>query len=96
MWGQPLITGRDDFYYNIHYSNPDHAGNFSLHNSNPLTTTSPVVRYSVSGLQPQTRYTIRVSVHNGVSEQDLGREEERISEIMATTGIISMLTIFTH
>ena len=89
MWQRPLITGRDDFYYNIEYSDPDIPGNFIKHNSNPLTTTSPIVRYSVSGLRPQTRYTIRLSVLNGVSEQDSAGEEERRSEVVATTGNIS-------
>ena len=89
MWEHPLITGRDDYYYNIHHSNPDLPGSFVQHNLNPLITSSPLVRYSVSGLQPQTRYTIRLSVHNGVSEQDLTGEEGRRSEVTATTGDIS-------
>ena len=89
MWERPLITGRDDYFYNIQYSNPDIPGSFVQHNSNPLVTTSPVVRYSVSGLRPQTRYTIRLSVLNGVSDQDSAREEGRRSEVMATSGDIS-------
>ena len=89
MWERPLITGREDYYYNIQYSNPDNPGSFIQHNSNPLITTSPVVRYSVSGLQPQTRYTIELSVLNGVSDQDSAREEERRSEVIATSGDVS-------
>lgn len=89
MWERPSITGRDDFYYNIHHSNPDIPGGFMLHNVNPLITSSPLVRYSVSGLRPRTRYTIRVSVLNGVSEQNSAGEEGRRSEVMATTGDIS-------
>ena len=54
-----------------------------------LVTTSPVVRYSVSGLLPQTRYTIQLSVLNGVSDQDSAREEERRSEVIATSGDVS-------
>ena len=60
------------------------------HTSNPLITASPVVRYSVSGLRPQTRYTVRLSVLNGVSDQDSAGVEGRRSEVMATTGDISM------
>ena len=89
MWERPLITGRDDYYYNIHYSNPDIPGSFVQHNSNPFVATSQVVRYTLSGLRPQTRYTIRLSVLNGVSDQDSGGEEGRRSEVTATTGDIS-------
>ena len=89
MWERPLIIGRDDYFYNIQYSNPDIPGSFVQHNSNPLITTSPVVRYSLSGLRPQTRYTIRLSVLSGVSDQDSAGEEGRRSEVMATTGDIS-------
>ena len=35
--------------------------------------------------------SIRVSVHNGVSEQGFAGEEGRRSEVMATTGDIGML-----
>ena len=90
MWERPLITGRDDYFYNIQYSNPDIPESFVQHNSNPLITTSPVVRYSLSGLRPQTRYTIRLSVLNGVSDRDSVGEEGRRSEVTATTGDISM------
>ena len=90
MWERPSITGRDDYYYNIHYSDPDSPGDFIQHNPNPLITTSPLVRYSVSGLRPQTRYTIRLSVLNGVSEQDLAGEAGRRCEVIATTGDLSM------
>ena len=89
MWERPLITGRDDYYYNIYHSNPDLQGSFFLHNINPLITTSPLVRYSVSGLRPLTNYTIRVSVLNAVSDQDTAGEEGRRCEVTAMTGDIS-------
>ena len=44
----------------------------------------------MSGLRPQTRYTVRLSVLNGVSDQDSAGVEGRRSEVMATTGDISM------
>ena len=93
MWERPLIIGRDDYFYNIQYSNPDIRGSFVQHNANPLITISPVVRYSLSGLRPQTQYTIRLSVLNGVSDQDSVGEEGRRSEVMATTGDISTYTV---
>ncbi len=90
-WERPLITGRDDYYYNILYSDPDQPGTFVQHNPNPLVKSSPIVGYSVSGLSPLTSYTIRVTVLNGVSEQDRGGEEGRRCEVNATTGDIRML-----
>ena len=89
MWKRPLTTGRDDYYYNVHHSNPDLQGSFLLHNINPFIKTSPLVRYSVSGLRPLTNYTIRVSVLNGVSDQDTSGEEGRRCEVTAITGDIS-------
>ena len=41
------------------------------------------------GLRPLTNYTIRVSVLNGVSDQDTAGEEGRRCEVTATTGDIS-------
>ena len=90
-WEYPLITGRDDYYYNVHYSDPDQPGTFIRHNVNPLVKTSPLVGYSVSGLRPLTTYIIRVTVLNGVSEQDTEGEEGRRCEVSATTGDIRML-----
>jgi hypothetical protein len=88
------MIGRDDFHYNIDYSDPDLPGNFIRHNINPLITASPIVRYSVSGLRPLTRYTVRLSVLNGVSEQDPAGEVGRMSEVTATTGDISKCVPF--
>ena len=85
-WEQPFITGRDDYYYNVHHSNPDLQGSYLLHNINPFIDTSPLVKYSVSGLRPLTNYTIRVSVLNGVSDQDTAGEEERRCEVSVITG----------
>ncbi len=90
-WERPLITGRDDYYYNIHYSDPDQPGTFIQHNRYPLVQNSHVVEYNVSGLSSLTNYTIRVTVLNGVSEQDRGGEERRRCDVNATTGDIRMI-----
>ena len=90
-WNRPAITGREDYYYNIHHSNPDLPGNFIKHNSNPYISTSSILQYTVSGLRPLTNYTIRVTVHNGVSDQDLAGEEKRWCEVAATSGNICKL-----
>ena len=92
-WERPLITGRDDYYYDIFYSDPQIPGNFKKHNLNPFIKDYPLVTYSVSGLRPLTGYTIRVVAHNGVSNQDPEGEEERRCEVSETTGNIRMLCI---
>ena len=84
-WNRPAITGREDYYYNIHHSNPDLPGSFIKHNSNPYISSSPILQYTVSGLRPLTNYTIRVTVHNGVSDQDLAGEK-RWCEVTAASG----------
>ena len=90
-WERPLITGRDDYYYNIFHSNPDIPGSFTRHNRNSFIKDSSVVQYSVSGLRPLTNYTIRVTVHNGVSDQDPGGEQGRRCEVSGVTGDIRKL-----
>ena len=49
------------------------------------------MQYSVSGLRPLTNYTIRVTVHNGVSDQDPGGEQRRWCEVSGVTGDIRKL-----
>ena len=95
-WERPLITGRDDYYYKIHYSDPNNRGNLILHNPYPLVKMSPLVGYTVSGLKPLTSYTIRVTVENGVSKQDLDKQEQRMCEVNATTGDFRKDHLDTH
>ena len=64
-----MITGREDFFYRVFYSNPDKVGEFILENDN-LQDTSSIVSYTISGLVPFTTYILRVTTHNGVSDQD--------------------------
>ena len=90
-WERSLITGRDDYHYNIYHSNPDIPGNFIRHNCNPVIKDSSVVQYSVSGLRPLTNYTIRVTVHNGVSDQDPEGEQGRRCEYQ-----VSLETYISH
>ena len=47
------------------------------------------VEYTLSGLRVLTNFTICVSVHNGVSDQDPSGEEQRRCEVNGTTGDIS-------
>ena len=84
-WERPLITGRDDYYYDIFYSDPDLPGRFKKHNLNAFIKHYALVTYSVSGLRPLTGYTIRVVSQNGVSDQDPQGEEGRSCEVSETT-----------
>ncbi len=47
-WERPEIIGRDDFYYNIFYSEDNQT--FTQHNSRPYVKQDAVVDYSVSGV----------------------------------------------
>ncbi|XP_064387037.1 semaphorin-4B-like isoform X2 [Halichondria panicea] len=84
-WERPEITGRDDLYYNIFYSEDNQT--FTQHNSRPYVKQDSLVDYSVSGLQPLTSYTIRVIPENGVSNQEEGGQS-RSCEVFAMTGDI--------
>ena len=82
-WEKPEITGRDDLYYNIFYSEDNQT--FTQHNRRPYVKQDALVDYSVSGLQPLTSYTIRVIPENGVSGQEEGGQG-RSCEVVAMTG----------
>ncbi len=82
-WERPEITGRDNFYYNIFYSEDNQT--FTQHNSRPYVKQDALVDYSVSGLQPLTTYTIRVIPENRVSDQEEGRQGKSC-EVVAMTG----------
>ena len=55
-------------YYDIYFS----ENNETFIQLNPIPYIKPdaVVDYSVAGLKPLTRYTIRVTAENGVSNQE--------------------------
>ena len=78
-WEIPINTGRNDFYYNVEYSDGDSV------ESNLLFSQNTVVLYSIDGLKPGTDYTITVTVENGVSDQDLQNEHLRRCELRLTT-----------
>lgn len=78
-WERPSITGRDDFYYNLEYSDGENFG------SHPVVSHERVVHYLLGGLTPATDYTITVTVENGVSSQDTKNENFRRCELRFTT-----------
>ena len=87
-WSTPAYLGeRDDLYYTVERSDPD-PDNVGVMietecGGGCLTGTS----CTVTGLQPATTYVIRVTAHNGVSDQDAGGALARQEQITLMTAI---------
>ena len=65
QWSIPAQTGgRPDLYYQVEHSDPDNLGTFI--NTEYDDSTS----HTFNNLRPATQYCVRVSAHNGVSDQD--------------------------
>ena len=84
-WTRPEVTGRSDFYYTLQYSDPDNIGEFLPANPIKIVNSALSVSHTVTGLQPYTTYTIRVTSHNGVSDQDSENAALRIVTIQVRT-----------
>ena len=85
-WSTPAYLGeRNDLYYTVEYSDPDNVGVMleMVCGGGCLTGTS----CAVTGLQPATTYVIRVTAHNGVSDQDAGGALARQKQITLMTAI---------
>ena len=78
-WQRPEVTGRDDYYYILQYTDGESV------RSNPVINRSQVVPQVISGLKPVTEYTITVTVVNAVSDQDRENEFKRRCELVVTT-----------
>ena len=93
QWERPAITGRDDFYYVLEYSDGESVG------SNLVINQSQVVSQLITGLKPATEYTITVTVVNGVSDQDQGNDFKRTCRLTATTvegGIYNVVNCYSY
>ena len=76
-WLSPAQTGgRSDLYYRVEHSDPDNLGSYTgtVYKSGGSTS------HTFTGLRPYTQYCIRVSAHNGVSDQDPDGDHRRIVE----------------
>ena len=84
-WTRPEVTGRTDFYYILQYSDPDNIGEFLPAIPIERVSSELSVSHTVTGLRPYTTYTIRVTCHNGVSDQDTENVALRIVTIQVRT-----------
>lgn len=80
--------GRSDLYYQVHYSDPFFPGvmieaNCTQDSDHCLVDNA----CTITGLRPATRYQVRVSAHNGVSDQDETGALGRMTTINLETDI---------
>ena len=75
----PVRTGRPDYYYVVEHSDPDDISKY-IHQDEVKSN-----RYVLDNLRADTIYIIRVSVHNGVSDQDPENADDRMVTIRART-----------
>ena len=76
-WSSPTETGgRSDLYYQVEYSDPDNLGSFI----GTVYLDGESTNHTFTNLRSYTSYCIRVSAHNGVSDQDPDRSQIRMIE----------------
>ena len=78
-WKKPVNTGRDDFYYQMEYSDGQNTGEHSLENK------MEYIQEVISSLKPDTSYKFTITVNNGVSDQDTRNENLRRCELTTRT-----------
>ena len=81
-WSPPTEDGgRTDDYYEVEHSDPDNLGSYTGTVYLSGGFSSRILR----GLRPFTQYCVRVTVHNGVSDQDPdGTHLRRVEECTRT------------
>ena len=79
-WTASDTGGRTDMYYVVEHSDPDNLGQFI----NPTCIQSSGSSHTFSGMRAGTQYCIRVSAHNGVSDQDPENDATRYKEACDT------------
>ena len=88
-WSAPSDNGgRTDLYYEVDISDPDNLGSYT----GTVYLSGRSTSRTISGLRPFTQYCVRVTAHNGVSDQDpngqlLRREEQCTRTLTAGTYI---------
>ena len=81
-WSPPAEDGgRSDLYYQLEHSDPDSLGLYT----DPVYVSGSTRSRTFSGLRPFTQYCVRVTAHNGVSDQDPdGTHLRRVEECTTT------------
>ena len=80
QWRAPAhCGGRSDCYYQIKIND----GSPKMHRPGFRPNEEEI--YDINNLQPDTTYSITVSIHNGVSDQDPDNARLRQCTIVATT-----------
>ena len=75
QWERPANVGReDDYYYVVEYSKDVGVVITSI---GYLRDTGNIVTHIIRGLNPGTIYVITISVHDGVSDQDIENADKR-------------------
>lgn len=86
-WTVPVYLGeRHDLFYTVEYSDPDNVGvmlEMDCSDSGCLRDT----RCTITDLRPATKYVVRVTAHNGVSDQDAGGALARQKQVTFMTDI---------
>ena len=85
MWEKPFFTGRDDLYYVLEWSVPLSPSVLSslgfsdreINGSATIFDRSDTVSHSITGLRPDTPYSVSVTARNGVSDQGAPAGSER-------------------
>ena len=83
-WDHSAYLGeRDDVYYTVEYSDPDSVRVMLLMQCTDGCLSGTVC--TVTNLRPATEYAVRVTAHNGVSDQDEGGALARQIQITVET-----------
>ena len=88
-WSAPSDNGgRTDFYYEVDISDPDNLGSYT----GTVYLSGRSTSRTISGLRPFTQYCVRVTAHNGVSDQDPNGQHLRREEQCTRTLTAGMYT----
>jgi hypothetical protein len=94
VWQKPFFTGRGDIYYVLEWSTSLSSSllttlGFSdreINGSATIFDGSDTVSHSITGLRPDTPYSVSVTARNGVSDQGgLGSENSSRCQLQGTT-----------
>lgn len=79
-WSLPAVRDRNDSYYTVEFSDPDNFGNLLL----SAHLNGNVTMHKIPFMRPFTSYCVRVTAHNGVSDQDEEGNHLRMAEACLT------------